>query len=250
MTRVLCLLAVGLCACLSKAQAEIVLRVSPQEGSAPKFIDRSTPAKGHCPDILAAIERIDPELRFEITPAPTPIKRIEHEIREGRLDVMCALLDTPARNAIAYRVATPIYHVRERLVGRRDGRIARSFDDTKNSGAMVVTQSGASYANDLRELGVKVTETTGGSPVALRSVLAGRADYYYTNELTGAYYMRSEDVEGKLYLLPAVLKETPSYLWVARQQSEAIVSRVERAVARLQREGELERIYQSYRNPR
>lgn len=250
MSRVLSFLAVGLVVCLCQAQAETVLRVAPQEGSAPKFIDRSSPAKGHCPDILAAIERIEPELRFEVLPAPTPIKRIEHDIREGRLDVMCALLDTPARNVIAHRISTPIYYVRERLVGRRDGKGVRSFADLKSSEALVVTQSGASYASDLRDAGVKVTETTGGSTIALRSVLAGRADYYYTNELTGAYYMRSEDAEGKLHLLPAVLKETPSFLWISRQQSDEIVSRIERAVARLQRDGELDRIYQSYRNPR
>lgn len=229
------------------AASGVVLRTIAQEGSAPKFISNGKQAAGHCPDILKAIEKVEPTLRFQIDPTPTPIRRIEHEMEAGRIDVICALLETPARNQIAHRVSTPIYHVCERLVGRRDAPLQiRSLDDLARSGAHVVTQSGASYAAELRAAGVSVSESTGGSPTALRQVLHGRADYYYINELTGAYYLRAAGLEDRLQLLPPVLQQTPSYLWVSRNRAPDVIARLESAIERLHRSGELDRIYRQY----
>jgi ABC-type amino acid transport substrate-binding protein len=228
-------------------QNRLVLRTIAQEGSAPKYISGGAHAGGHCPDILKAIEKVEPTLRFSIDPTPTPIRRIEHEMEAGRIDVICALLDTPTRNRIAHRVSTPIYHVRERLVGRRDAPLQiRSLEDLARPDVVVVTQSGASYAGELRAAGIQVSESTGGSPTALRQVLRGRADYYYINELTGAYYLRAEGLNDRLQILPPVLQETPSYLWVNRNSAPDVIARLESAIERLHRSGELDRIYRQY----
>lgn len=224
-----------------------VLRTIAQEGSAPKYLDGSAPASGHCPDILAAIERTDKGLHFAIDANAAPIKRIENDLKAGRIDVICALLDTPWRREIAFRVDTPLYQVQERLVGRRDDNaVVRSVQDLARSGDVVVTQSGASYATDLRNAGVQVVETPGGSPVALRSVDAQRARFYYTNALTGAYYIRTEGLGSRLRLHPGVLQSTPTYLWVGRHLDPATVQRLDKALQQLRRSGELERIYQRY----
>ena len=225
----------------------ITLRTAAQEGSAPKFIETAGPAVGHCPDILQAIEKFDKDLHFVIDSRPTPIKRIESELRDGRIDVVCALLDTPLRNEIATRISTPVYLLMERLVGRSDDNgVVHSVQDLAQSGDTVVTQSGASYAADLRRSGVQVVETTGGSMIALRNVQNRRARFYYTNELTGAYYIRTEGLGDQLRLHPGVLQSSPSYLWAGHHLSGATVKRLELALAQLKRSGELDRIYQRY----
>jgi len=225
----------------------VTLRTSAQEGSAPKYIVSDGPAGGVCPDMLAAIEKVDKGLRFSIDARPTPTKRSETDLKEGGIDVICALLDTPWRNEIAHRISTPLFVLRERLVGRRDDNepIAK-IQDLAKAGGTVVTQSGASYATELRRHGVPVVETAGGSPIALRNVLNKRARFYYTNELTGAYYIKSEGMGEQLRLHPGVLQSSPSYLWASRHLDPAIVQRLEQAVAQLKRSGELERIYQRY----
>lgn len=229
------------------AQPATTLRTVAQEGSAPKFMDGDAPASGHCPDILAAIERQDKSLHFVIDPRPTPLKRIEAELKDGQLDVVCALLDTPLRNEIAVRISTPIYAVQERLVGRKEDMGAvNSMKDLAQSGDLVVTQSGASYAAELRKNGVQVIETPGGSVVALRNVANKRARFYYTNELTGAHYIKAEGLSDQLRLHPGVLQSTQSYLWASRNLDAATVRRLEQAVAQLKRSGELDRIYQRY----
>ena len=238
-----------LCATAQTVGAQtVVLRTTAQEGSAPKYMDsQGSPASGHCPDIFAAIERVDKSLRFSIDPRPTPVKRIEAALKEGHLDVICALLDTPLRNEIALRIGTALFVLRERLGGRRDDHEPiNKIQDLLTAGGTVVTQSGASYAADLRRVGVPVIETPGGSVVALRNVLNKRARFYYTNELTGAYYIKSEGMGEQLRLHPGVLQSSPSYLWAARHLDAAIVHRLELAVAQLKRSGELDRIYERY----
>lgn len=237
----LCLLVV----CGPQAGAE-TLRTAAQEGSAPKFFDHR-PTQGHCPDILAALERTDPTLKFQIDPTPTPIKRLEYNLRIGRIDVICALLETPARRELAHRLPTPVYWVQERLVGRQgDTLVVSSLHDLARPGLVVVTQSGASYAQDLRQAGVNVVETSGGSPVALRNVDSGRARFYYTNALTGAYTIRQSGLSERLRLHPGVLRASPSYLWAGRHLDSATVQRLDHALAQLKRSGELDAIYQRY----
>lgn len=222
------------------------LRAMAQEGSAPKFMD-AAPTSGLCPDILAAIERTDKSLKFSIAPQAAPIRRMESELKAGRLDILCALLDTPWRNGIAYRISTPIYMVQERLVGRRDDDdVIRNLQDLAQSGATVVTQSGASYASELRNAGVQVVESPGGSAMALHQVQNNRARFYYTNALTGAYYIRTEGLGQKLHLMPGVLQSSPSYLWAGHHIDSATVQKLEKALLQLKRSGELDRIYQHY----
>lgn len=241
------LLGLGLIGTPMLQAQQVVLRAAAQEGSAPKFIDGNGAPSGHCPDILQAIERADRGLQFAISARPTPIKRIEVEIRERSLDVMCALLDTPLRNELAHRINPPIYLVHERLVGRKDDDASiTSIADLVTAGANVVTQSGASYADDLRAKGVRVIETPGGSAIALRNVQNRRVRFYYTNELTGAYYIHTENMEADLRLHPGVMQSSPSYLWVGRHVDGTVVQRLEAAVALLKRNGELDRIYQRY----
>jgi len=222
-----------------------VLRTAAQEGSAPKFNQSNGVVAGHCPDILHAIELTDKDLRFTIAPMSMPIKRIEKDIRIGNLDIICALLDSPVRNEIAQRVSTPVYMVRERLVGLRgDDQSIAGFEDLARVGGLVATQAGASYADKLREHQVKVDETS--SSIALQNIVRKRVRYFYTNELTAAHYIKAEGLEDKLYLLPAVMGQTPSYLWVGKQVNPEVLPRLEIALAKLKKNGTLDRIYRSY----
>jgi len=225
------------------------LRSAAQEGSAPKFIESDGSVTGHCPDTFRALEKVDPQLKIEMVDIPTSIKRLENHLKEGRIDLVCALLDTPVRNEIAWRIPTPLFMLRERVVGRIDDKLQiRTPKDLADTGDLVATQSGASYTDMLRSQGVKVDDSSGDSAVALRKLVNGRVRFYYTNELTGAHYIRVGGLEKQLRLMPGTLQETPSYLWVSRKVDEATLQRLERAMARLQRDGTLDKIYRSYLN--
>jgi len=225
-----------------------VLRTAAQEGAAPKYlIDKagSTAVGGLCPEILRAIEGVDPAIHFEVDPRPTPLRRIEKALQEGHLDVICALLETPRRHQIAHRLSTPVYSVRERLVALHDDATTiNSFDDLARSGGLVATQAGASYADKLRQHGVMVDESD--TLVALRNIVRRRVRYYYGNELTCVYYIQAAQLGAQLSLVPGVLGETPSHFWAGRHLEPALVKRLDNALQKLKRNGSLDRIYKRY----
>jgi ABC-type amino acid transport substrate-binding protein len=229
------------CNCVA---ASWVLRAAAQESAAPKFLD-SAPSSGHCPDILSAIEAVDGSIRFVVDPTPTPLKRIEKAVKEGRLDVMCALLDTPLRRQIAQPLPTPVYWVRERLVGLRgDQSPINSLDDLARAGGLVATQAGAIYAQNMRQHGISVDETDTIS--ALNNIVRHRVRYYYGNELTCAYYIKAAHLESELTLMPAILAQTRSYFWVGRHVDAELLKRLNTALSKLKHSGTLDRIYKTY----
>ena len=234
-------------AATSPSTTRWVLRTAAQEGSAPKYLLGSSAAAGRglCPDILRAIEGVEPEIHFEVDLKPTPLRRIEKSLQEGRLDVLCALLETPRRHQIAHRLSTPVYAVRERLVALRDDAFSPTgFDDLARSGGLVATQAGASYADKLRHHGVAVDETD--TVTALRNIVRHRVRYYYGSELTCVYYIRAGQMSPDLRLVPGVMGETPSHFWAGRHLEPALVKRLDGALVKLKRNGTLERIYNRY----
>lgn len=236
----------GLLAGLAWAQP---VRVQFQEASAPKYMEAdATHAApyGLCPDVMAALERQDPALKFELDPAPRAQRRIEYDIGAGSKDAMCGLLSSPERLAVALPLDTPVYMISERMVGRSDDTLAvGSLEDLARSGALVAVQSGAAYFRKLKEAGVHVVES-GGSDMAVRAVANGRVRFFYTNSLTATYFIKSEHLEGKLRLHPGVLDASPANFWVGKHVGAETVKRLEAGMKRLKRSGELDRIYARY----
>ena len=52
-------------------------------------MDGDGPARGHCPDIFSATEKVNKSLHFFIDPRATPLKRIEADLKDRQLDVVC-----------------------------------------------------------------------------------------------------------------------------------------------------------------
>lgn len=225
------------------------VRVQFQEASAPKYLepDSTHPVPyGLCPDILAALERQDPSLHFELDPQPRPQKRIEYDIGAGTKDAMCGLLASPERQAVANRLETPVYMISERMVGRVDDTlVVGSVEDLARSGAAVAVQSGAAYLRKLKDAGVQAIES-GGSDMAVRAVANGRVRFFYTNSLTASHFIKTEKLQGKLRLHPGVLDTSPAYFWVGKHVDPELVKKLESGLKRLKRSGELDRIYARY----
>ena len=241
-----CLLGVWMLATAAVAQP---VRVQFQDASAPKYMgaDATHPVPyGLCPDILAALERQDPTLQFELDPQPRAQRRIEYDIGAGTKDAMCGLLSSPERLAVAYPIGTPVYMIRERMVGRVDDTLAvASLEDLARSGAAVAVQSGAAYLRKLKEAGVQAIES-GGSDMAVRAVANGRVRFFYTNSLTASYFIKTEKLQGKLRLHPGVLDTSPAYFWVGKHVDPELAKKLESGMKRLKRSGELDRIYARY----
>lgn len=226
------------------AASDLVLRVTGQESLPPKWIQQDGQASGVCPDVLAAIARIEPRLRFTGLEDIRSVPVIEQNLRAGTTDVACALLSTPARHQIATIIEHPLYVTRQRLAAAADDPAdIKSLDDLARLKPLVNTSRGAAYVDLLRERGIAVDDSTGSNLTNLRKVLAGHGRYFYMNELTLRWLIRENGLQQKVKLMPAVFKEEPVFLWVSKKAPRNAAPMISAAVKKLSDSGELARIY-------
>ncbi|WP_269532127.1 ABC transporter substrate-binding protein [Chitinimonas sp. BJYL2] len=230
--------------------AELVITVGAQESVPPKYIFDQGKASGICPDVLRAMERQDPGIQFIDVNRPRSMLLIERGLELGQIGVACALLDSPRRNEVAIRLPTPVYKVREQVVGRvNDPLEVANIAQLRDSGALVTTYRGAGYVDQLRAQGIRVDDESSDALAALRKVAGGRARYFYMNDLTLAHLLLEHGFNHELRILPTVFNERPIWFWVSRKLPAGTAERLAKGLGQLNASGELDRIFQKYRNP-
>ena len=222
----------------------------PAQNSAPhKFLTIDGQSAGICPDLLRAIERIDPSLHFSGYTSTLSLPLIDLSLTSGRAGAACALLDTPARNVAAVRLRTPLYVVRQKAAVRAADPIEVANLDQLGAASgdqPVIVTRGSPYASTLREAGLKVDDTATDREVNLRKLAFGRARFMYDGEFALTKGIAAAGLAGQLRVLPAVLGEQASYFWVSRKQPEIVAQKIESALGRLAADGELARIVARY----
>jgi glutamate/aspartate transport system substrate-binding protein len=230
-----------LAACAAHA---LDVRVAAQEALAPKWVHAHGRVTGICPDMMAAVERVQPRLRFTGMAKSRSLPGIEAGLRSGSLDAACALVSTPARLAMARRVGEPVYVTRHLLAARADDSAdVATMADLARSGDLVTSHRGSAFTERMKAAGVRVDDATDDNLVNLRKMLAGHGRYAYLNELTLYHYLRTERLAGRVRILPSVLDEDPAYFWVSRKAHPALAPLLDEALGRLKANGELDRIY-------
>jgi glutamate/aspartate transport system substrate-binding protein len=230
---------------LAGEPAEVVdARIAGQEAGVPKWVHLRNRVAGICPDILLAIERVEPRLRFTGYRQSRSLPGIEMGLDSGSLDVACGLARSARRQALAEIAGPAVYAVRHRLAARADdGADVHAIADLVRLDPLVVAQRGAVFTEELRAAGVRIDDATDDNGVNLRKMLAGHGRFLEMNELTLRHYLRSEGATQQVRILPVVLKDEPSYFWVSRKADPAIGRLLGPALAKLKASGELDRIY-------
>ena len=234
-------------ALLSAAQAgaaDFTLTLMAQERIPPKWLLRDGRPSGYCPELLAAIERVEPRLHFTGMDNVRSLLVIEAGMKSGMVTAACSLLDTPQRRAMAQIIGKPLYVLRHRLAAAaNDDVVVNSLADLARLKPLVNTTRGAAFVGQLKALGIAVDDSSGDAMVNLKKTLAGHGRFTYMSEQPLQMYLATPQLRGKLRMLPVVLREEPSYFWMSRKAAPEAVRLVEHALAGLRASGELARIY-------
>lgn len=227
------------------AAGDLVLRVTGQESLPPKWVQlENGQSAGFCPDVLAAIARVEPRIRFTGLDDIRSVAVIEQNLSVGKADIACALVSTPLRRHIATAIPQPLYISRQRLAAAADDKaVINSLDDLARLNPLVTTSRGAAYIDQLRERGIAVDDSTGSNVTNLRKILAGHGRYFYMNELTLNWLIREQGLQDKVKLMPAILKEDAMFMWVSKKAPPQAAPMLAIAVRKLSDSGELARIY-------
>lgn len=249
----LLLLTALVCAtCPAPARAGVSnLPVLAQESLPPKWINRGDHSEGVCPDILQAIEKVEPRVHFTGQHEFRSIPVIEQGLESGNVACACALLDTARRRAIATIVGKPLYMVRHRVAAAASDHVrVDSLDELVKLKPLVNTSRGAGYSDQLRALGLKVDDSTSDNVVNLRKIIAGHGRFFYMNELSLNWIVRENGLGEQVRVMPGVLKEEPIYFWVSKKVPPATIRLLDQALLKLKASGELNRIYERWSGAR
>lgn len=232
----------------ASAQAtRINVPIMAQESIPPKWILENGVARGVCADLIAAIERTEPRIHFTGYDRGRSLMVIEDALASGRVWAACGMLESVRRHRIALRSEVPVFETRHRLAAAAgDTQPVESFDDLVRLKALINTARGSAYIDEMKARGIAVDDSTGDNVVNLRKILAGHGRYTYMNELSLAHLIRSEHLENKVRVLPAVLTTAPLYFWVSKKADPALAPMLDQALVRLKANGDLARIYERW----
>lgn len=236
---------------VSGAQAApTVLRTAAQEGVAAKF-SPSTPARpGFCIELFRRLERVAPDLRISGEKRLVPLRRIELMLAGGELDVFCGLLRTQKRLESLVFLDEPLFPIQHRVLVRRDDPI--EVQDLAAIVALgqdnlVMTTQGTAYVPMLRSAGITVDDSTIRLDRVLDKLLAQRGRFFYQSDMNLDALLQNNPKAAQVRWLPTVFHREDQYMVLGPHVSAATRERLNRALVRLARDGELKRLYERYR---
>ncbi len=238
------MLALALGVAMAGGASAMDVRVAAQEAIVPKWIQATGRTEGICPGIMAAVERVEPRLRFTGYRRSRSLPGIEAGLETGSLDAACALIASPRRHAIAVPAGKSVYITRHMLAARAgDTAVVRTLQDLVRMGALVTSQRGSAFTDELKAAGVQVDDATDDNGVNLRKMLGGHGRFAYVNELSMKHYLRAEHLDSRARVLPVILGAEPAWFWVSRKADPRLAPMLGAAIDRLKADGELDRIF-------
>ena len=229
----------------------IDVRTAAQEGSSPKFVAIQVNGKpavgGLCVDIMRAVERIEPDIRFVGDQEWMPLIRVESRLVHGQADAVCGIIRTPEREAVHDFIDTPLFPVEYLLTVRANDPVqVRDWADVRALGEQGVVLSLHGFAGILSHMrsvgGLRIDAGGRDTKVNLEKLLAGRGRFFI-HRSPGVYGdIARSGLQDKVRVLPAVMYAEVFYLMVARSMPQDVKDKINHALARLAGNGELARI--------
>lgn len=235
---------------MATSVAADTLRTAAQE-SPPKFFKlRDGGMTGIGYDVMRAIERLDPSIRFTGDQTFVPLKRIEIMLERGEMDVFFGFIRNEERAGKFVFVEPPLYRVADVLVAREDDPIeVQRLEDLAVlvKDGIVLVGSGTAQAAQLKKMNVVVDD--GGKTVAMNldKLLHKRGRLMMQSEVEIVSGLKEHPLEGRLRILPTRFNESGRYVAFSHHVPAQAIAKVQLALDKLNKSGELELIFSKYR---
>lgn len=243
----LLLLAAILCGGMTHA---VELRTAAQPNT-PKFYRINGQQTGISYDIIQAIQRVDPTLRFTGYEQEIPTKRIEAMLEQGQLDVYVGFLITPARQRRFDFIDVPLFSPQARLISRKDDPLTiQSLAELLPLGkdGIVLTTRGTPLVEELQQLqpGLLIDAGTDDNELNLQKLRRKRARAFYQFDFMLAHALRQTGLADQVRWQPYRGNSEIQYMAISRNVPAETRQRLQQALEKLHAKGELQRIYQKY----
>lgn len=231
------------------------VRTAAQDASEPKFValvdeDGRKAVGGICIDIMRAMERVTPEIRFVGDQNWQPLKRLEAMVASGNLDAACGLLHGMARETKFNYIDPPLFPVNYYLVVRADDDVQiENWDDVRKLGnqGIILAINGFGIINRLTEMGgLKIDSGAYDSKTNLDKLIARRGRFYIHRSPGINAAIRKAGMQGKVKILPTPMHTENFHMVVSKTLPSETVELMRKSIVALEKSGELRRILEKW----
>lgn len=238
------------------ASAVTEIRTAAQEATEPKFVilrqDGKTSVGGLCIDIMRAIERVAPDLKFVGDQAWEPLVRVEAGVANNTLDAACGFLRNSLREAKFTYIEPALFPVHYYLAVRKDDEVqVGNWDDVRKLGdqGIILVINGFGMIKRLNDIGgLKVDSGANDSKTNLEKLLAGRGRFYIHRAPGIMHEIGKAGMQDKVKLLPTAIHSEKFHMVVSRGLPAETVEKMRKAIALLEKNGELKKMLDKWEN--
>lgn len=246
----LILLVFGVLTSVSALSEPTTIRSAMQDNNTLKFDPKNTRLPGLCIEVMRAVEKVDPEIKFVGLDKSLPLLRIQSEMVSGNLDGFCGLLKNPEREGQVNFLDTVLYSIKHKVAVRADDNlVVNGFDDIRKLSGdnVIITTFGQAYVAFLEaQGGLKIDAGGKDNSSNLQKLLSGRGRFFYSSESNLLEYIANDKLEGKVKILPAVFREENQYFVVSKTLPAPQTEKLRKALQKAAQQGEFSSIYKKY----
>jgi polar amino acid transport system substrate-binding protein len=226
------------------------IRTASQENTEPKYVtikkDGKTIIDGLCIDVLRAIERVDPSLKFVGDQNIEPMIRTEFGVASGSIDLTCGLLRSKEREAKFRYIEPELFSVYYYLAVREDDDVQiNNWDDIRKLGdqGVILVMNGFGMIKKMEALGgLKIDSGAKDSKTNIDKLLSGRGRFYLHRTPGFREEIIKSGAQGKVKLLPVQIHSEKTYMVVSKQLPENIVEKIHKAIVQIKNSGEMQKM--------
>lgn len=233
------------------ASGEVIeLKTISQDGFRAKYNQPNQQKPGICIEIMQAIEKLDPDIKFVGLEAKASTARIEASLENGEIDVFFGLAKTAERAAKFVIAGPPLYTNLQALVVRsEDPIVVNDLTDLRQLGndGIVLVNRGSAYSQYLKSFGGLTLDDQSIHVTAnLLKLMSGRGRFYYVSPMYVSEEIEALGLTSKVRILPQRYERATNYVFFSRKTPKVFVNRVAANLRKLEKSGELKKIRSRY----
>ena len=217
--------------------------------SDPFFRFKGGVVSGICPDIYAALERVDPSIQIRGADKLLSLSLNERALETGSEAINCGFGQSPHRDPFV-RYTQLVTTRRMVLAVRADDPLDTVHDLQQlkllSKDSPVLVRRGTVFADRLKQLGVVVDDSSADNDDNLRKLVFKRGRFYYNIDYLMTAQLKAPMFAQKIRVLPTALEPQPMYLVVSRKVDPAVDAQIVAAFKVLRNSGELSAIINKY----
>lgn len=229
---------------------QIHIKTVSQDGFTAKFNLENEQKPGLIIEILRAIEKIDPGIKFTGLETKATTARIESMLTDGAIDTFFGLAKTPERESMYNILDPPLYITFQCLVVRADDNVVvKSFDDIKKLGkeGVILVVPGTTQFNYLSTIdGLILDNGSKSAADNLQKLANNRGRFYYGSDINTFDEIENQGMQSKVKILPVRFQEAPICGVISKKAPANITQRLQADYQKLITSGEITKIYKKY----